>query len=86
MYESFWKKSKTSIKFGFVDSNPVNTQWIVSKVGSRRSRVISSEIFWRRTVGCTGVGIKTSEKRSPDKYAVCTSDDIKDAQSIPDVK
>ena len=40
----------------------------------------------RRTVGCTGVGTKTSEKRLPDNYAVCTSDDIRDAVSTPDVK
>ena len=39
----------------------------------------------RRTVDCQGVGTKTSEKRLPDKYAVCTSDDIKDAVSTPDV-
>ena len=39
-----------------------------------------------RTVGCTGVGAKTSEKRLPDKYVVCTSDDIRDAVSTPDVK
>ena len=40
----------------------------------------------RRTVGCTGVGTKTSEERLPVKYAVCTSDDSRDAVSIPDVK
>ena len=39
----------------------------------------------RRTVGCTGVGTK-KEKRLPDKYAVCTSDDMRDAVSTPDVK
>ena len=40
----------------------------------------------RCTVGCTGVGTKTSETRLPDRYAVCTSEDIKEAVSIPDVK
>ena len=40
----------------------------------------------RRTIGCTGVGTKTSEKRFPERGAACTSEDIRETVSIPDVK
>ena len=56
-----------------------------AKIGVRDLELLVVKFSGRRTVGCTGVGTKTSEKRLPDRYAVCTSDDIEEAVPIPDV-
>ena len=34
----------------------------------------------------TGVGMRTSEKRFPERYAVCTSEESNEAVSTPEVK
>ena len=76
---------KTRIKSRFVYSDPVKRNGLSAKLGVGCLELSAVKYSGRRTVGCTGVGTKTSEKRLPDKYAVCTSDNIKDAVSIPDV-